>query len=409
MKKKFIPAYLLTFVNVLGFSILLPVLPFVVQNYGAPKWVYGFIVTCYSAFQFLGASYLGSLSDQKGRKSILLFSQAGTLLSWLIFLAALFLPNFSVAGIAFPLFIIAGARILDGITAGNNSVTNAYLSDITTKKEKSYIFGYMGGITGIGMIVGPTIGGFTASSSLGYKGTIIASILISTIALITIFFWLRESHPLEKRTKTQKNHFFYNLFILKKIKEVNPNPIIKLLFLLKFIFCIMSAFYISTIALFIIDLFDFNEKQLGKFMFIVGLFLAFNQAIVSKVVIKKLGEVNTLLIGFALSFLGCILITLTKEIYTYCLFYYILNLGFSLCFPTFNSLIAIHGDAKNQGEIMGINDSILSFCMAAFPILAAYLYSQMSYSFYYITGIFPLLCFFIAIFMYNRFKVMKNS
>ena len=85
MNKKLIPAYLLTFVNVLGFSILMPVLPFIVESYSAPKWVYGLLITLYSLFQFVGAPYLGGLSDRLGRKPVLLISQGGTLLSWVVF------------------------------------------------------------------------------------------------------------------------------------------------------------------------------------------------------------------------------------------------------------------------------------------------------------------------------------
>ena len=397
MKKKFIPAFLLTFVNILGFSILMPVLPFIVKNYGAPKWIYGLLITFYAAFQFLGASYLGSLSDNKGRKPILLLSQAGTLLSWCIFLGAIFLPSFPFMGMAFPLYIIAIARILDGITGGNSSVANAHLADITTREEKSYIFGYLGGIVGIGMIVGPAIGGFTASSSLGYKGTILASILISVLTLISIFVWLKESHPKEKRIKHEKLNLLKSLFIIRKIKDTNPSKIIKLLFLLKFVFSIMAACYMSTIALFIIDIFDYNEKELGYFMLVVGLFLAFNQAVVANAIIKKVGEYKTLLFGFVLCFVGNCLITLTDNIYLYCMFYYVLNLGVSLCFPTFNALLAIHADDKKQGEVMGINESILSLCMAIFPVLAATLYGELQSKFYYLIALLPLVCLFIAL------------
>ena len=397
MKKKFIPAFLLTFVNILGFSILMPVLPFIVKNYGAPKWVYGLLITFYSAFQFLGASYLGSLSDSKGRKPILLLSQAGTLLAWCIFLGAFFLPSFPLMGIAFPLYIIAAARILDGITGGNSSVANAYLADITTREEKSYIFGYLGGIVGIGMIVGPAIGGFTATSPLGYKGTILASILISVLTLISIIVWLKESHPTEKRIKHKKLNLLQSLFIIKKIKDTNPSKIIKLLFLLKFVFSIMAACYMSTIALFIIDIFDYNEEELGYFMLVVGLFLAFNQAVVANAIIKKVGEYKTLLIGFVLCFAGNFLITLTNNIYLYCMFYYVLNLGVSLCFPTFNALLTIHADDKKQGEVMGINESILSLCMAIFPVLAATLYGKLHSKFYYLLALLPLICLLIAL------------
>jgi len=230
MHKKFIPAYLLTFVNMLGFGILLPVLPFIVDSYNAPKWVYGLLLTLYSAFQFIGAPYLGAMSDYRGRKPILMVSQAGTLFSWLVFLFALYLPTTPLLGIALPLWIIGLSRILDGITGGNNSVTQAYVGDITNKKEKTFIFGYLGGVAGIAMVIAPGLGGFTAGSSLGYVGTLLTAIAVSVITLLAIFYWVKESHPPQNRGPTKKQSLFKNIFIFKKIKEVNPKPIIKLIF-----------------------------------------------------------------------------------------------------------------------------------------------------------------------------------
>lgn len=405
MNKALIPAYLLTFVNVLGFSILMPVLPFVVEAYDAPKWVYGLLLSLYSAFQFIGAPYLGSISDQVGRKPVLVISQAGTLLSWFVFLLALYLPNTPVWGFALPLWIIAISRILDGVTGGNISVANAYVADVTTKKEKSYIFGYLGGITGIGLIVGPGLGGFTASSSWGYKGTLYTAIVISTIALLTIFLWLKESHPIEKRTKKDKFSILKSLMILRQIKAVNPKPVVKLLFGLKFLFSAMSACYMGTIVLFIIDIFDFNEKQIGLFMLAVGFFLAFNQAVAVKFFIKKLGVYKTLVLGLGLSALGMYAITITEVLWAYLAFYYILNLGFSLCFPTFTALISIHADPTKQGSIMGISEAINSFSMTIFPVLAAYLYGVMGSQFYWIVGLLPFTALIFTVLGAKKFQV----
>lgn len=382
----------------------MPVLPFIVASYGADKWVYGLMLTLYAGFQFLGAPYLGSLSDSLGRKPILLISQAGTLLSWIIFLIALNLPDMTIFGLSLGLIIIGASRALDGITGGNISVSNAYVSDITTRKEKSYIFGYLGGIAGLGFIIGPGIGGISASTSYGFNGTLIAAISISVFTLLAIIIWLKESHPIEKRTPRKKESILNSFLIVKRIREIDPKPIIKLLFLTKFFFGIMMAFYMSTIALFIIDLFDFNEQQLGLFMLVVGIFLAFNQAFLSRIVIKKIGEFPTLLIGLALSAVGLICITLTANFWLYIAFYYIMNLGLSLSFPTFNALISIHADPKKQGAVMGISESINSFALAAFLILGSTLYDHLEYKVYYIIAALPICAFLIAFFGYRRLK-----
>ena len=409
MNKKIIPAYLLSFVNVIGYSILLPILPFIVESYSAPKWVFGLLLTLYSTFQFFGAPYLGAISDSLGRKPVLLISQAGTLLSWFLFIIAILLPDYKFLSLALPLWIIALSRILDGITGGNISVTNAYVADIISKKERSYIFGYLGGVAGVGMIVGPGIGGLAASTSLGYIGTILAAIIISTITLITIILWLKESLPIEKRTVKKNQSFLYSFLILKRIKELDPSPIIKLIFLLKLIFSTMMAFYVSSIALFLIDLFKFDEKELGFFMFVVGLFLALNQAFVSKPFIKKFGEFNTLMIGLTLTVIGLFSITLTDNLWIFIAYYYVINLGISLCFPTFNALVAIYANPEKYGEIMGISESISSITMAAFPVISTAMYGLIKYELYYLISLLPFIALIIALFNKNRIKEYKNK
>lgn len=406
MNKKLAPAYLLTLVNVLGFSILMPILPFVVRDFGADKWVYGLLISLYSSFQFIGAPYLGRLSDSIGRKPVLLISQAGTLACWIVFLIALQLPEYMILGMSLPLWIIGVSRALDGITGGNTSVANAYVADITSREEKSYVFGYLGGIAGFGMIVGPAIGGFAASGSLGFAGTILVAILISITALILIYSWLQESLPEDKRRVREKANLWHTLNIPGRVRRVQPKPIIKLLFTLKLMFSTMMAFYISTIALYMVDTFHFNEQELAMFLFAVGIFLSFNQAVLSKQFIKRFGEFTTLIIGLSLLIVGFFAITLTDTLWVYIAFYYILNLGLSLCFPTFNALIAIHADPSKQGEIMGISESINSFAMAAFPVLGATLYSFMGYPMYYLVAILPLLAFLLA--MIRRPKLQVN-
>ncbi len=402
MKKKFLPAYLLTFVNVLGFSIVMPILPFVVEDYGAPKWVFGLLLTLYSAFQFVGAPFLGSLSDAMGRKRILIVSQIGTLLSWFIFAAALMIPDIPIWGASLPLIIIALARIFDGATGGNVSVTNAYISDITDRKEKSEIFGYLGGIAGIGFIVGPGIGGIAVGTSLGFLGTILVAIFVSAVTLIVILFWLKESHPPEKRVKREKQPLWMVLYIPGRIKKVNPSDVIKTLFTLKMIFSSMMAFYIGTMALFVKDLFNFNAQELGGFLFIAGAFLAFNQVVLSKLFVRKYGEFPTLLIGLALCTVGLSALTISTNFIVFVGFYYVLNLGLSLCFPTFNALIAMHANPQMQGEIMGISEGINSLSMAIFPAVSAYLYDVFGFGVYFFISILPFVTFLIALYSYRR-------
>ena len=125
-------------------------------------------------------------------------------------------------------------------------------------------------------------------------------------------------------------------------------------------------------------------------MLAVGIFLAFNQAVLSKIFIKNFGAFKTLILGLIFSILGLFCITLTNDLWLYIAFYYIMNLGLSLCFPTFNSLIAQNANPKNQGEVMGISESINSFALATFPILGAGLYGLYGFPVYYFIALLPL-------------------
>ena len=396
MNRKFVPAYLLTLVNILGFALMLPVLPFVVERYGGSDAMYGFLLSAYAAFQFIGAPWLGRLSDSVGRKPVLLISHAGTLFSWVLFGAAWFLPSVTVWMVSLPLLVIAVSRVLDGITGGNAAVSQAYVSDLATREEKSWVFGTLGGIVGVGMMIGPAVGGFLAGTSLGYLSVAIAGAALSTITLFSMMTALQETLPPESRKPTVREPLTNSVRLLRRIKRLDPAPIIKRLFLLRGIYSCMMASYVSTIALFVIDVFEFDERQLGAFMLVVGFFIAFNQAVLAKIAIRRFGEVKTMRLGLFCSAAGLYTITLTDVLWLYFLFYYVLNLGISLTVPTFMGLTAQHARDDEVGEVMGIANGIISLSNALIPVLAATAFGFLGASLYHVLAVLPLTALFLS-------------
>ncbi len=402
---------------------MIPVLPFIVKEANAPEYVYGLLLSAYSFFQFIGSPFLGKLSDSRGRKPILVISQFGTLLSWVIYGIAYFVAydvlevyQYDFMGKVFfyslPLIIIAFARIADGLTGGNISVTNAYVSDITTLEQKKTIFGTLGGIVGIGFVIGPAIGGLTSgyneNGEFEYLGTILTAAGVSLIALLSILFFLKESLPIEKRREYKKHNFIKSFNIVKRVNSLNPKYIVKQVLVLKSLMSATMAFYIATIVLYVIELFDFTPFGTGIFLLVAGIFLGFNQAVLFKKVVLKIGELYTLIIGFSLTALGLVLITLTDILWIYMILYYILNLGLSLSFPVFNSLISQHADEDKQGEIMGISESIQSISNAIFPVIATAIYGFIGYNIYFFLALIPLAGSFVTMRLIKKLKANDN-
>jgi MFS transporter, DHA1 family, tetracycline resistance protein len=206
--KKQIPLYpllLINFIGTLGFSIVLPFLVFLVIDFGGNAIVYGILAAVYPAFQLVGAPILGRWSDIYGRKKVLLVSHGGTLIGWIFFLFALFLPIenlfsidsplFGAIVITIPLIVLFFARSIDGITGGNVSVANAYLADVSTDVNRSKNFGKMAVSSNLGFIVGPAIAGILGSTIYKEVLPVLAALVLSLITLFVIGFTLKESKP----------------------------------------------------------------------------------------------------------------------------------------------------------------------------------------------------------------------
>ncbi len=200
-----VPLLWVTFIATLGFSLVLPFLVFLVLDFGGNAVIYGLVGATYSATQLVGAPVLGRWSDRVGRRRILLLSQLGTLLAWLLFLCAMLLPITPLADLELawlgrftltvPLLLLVGARALDGLTGGNVAVANAYVADVTAERERSASFGRMAVAQNLGFVVGPAMAGVLGASTLGAMLPVLAAIAISTVALGLIAWRLPESRP----------------------------------------------------------------------------------------------------------------------------------------------------------------------------------------------------------------------
>ena len=180
--------FVFVFVDVLGFSLILPLLPYYAATFGATPAVVGLLLGANALAQLIGAPILGRLSDRYGRRPFLLLSIAGTVVSFLLL------------GLARSLWMLFFSRILDGLLGGNISLAQAYITDVTTEKERARGLGLIGAAFGMGFIFGPAIGG-TLSAGGNYALPAFAAAGLAFLNLVGVFLWLPESLPPEERAE----------------------------------------------------------------------------------------------------------------------------------------------------------------------------------------------------------------
>ena len=352
------------FLNFLGFSILFPILPFMVGSYEKNSHLLalyvGLLLSIYALCQFLSAPVLGALSDLFGRKPILLISLFGSFVGYLIL------------GFAGALWMLFLGRIIDGLTGGNISTIYAYMADITKPQERGKYFGMLGAAGGAGMIFGPAIGGYLGTFHLSVPLFIAAGVTL--LDVLFGYFVLPESLPAEHKL----SHFdLQHLNPFKQFSHVFTLPILRRLFLVGFIFFIAMNGLYGINAVFLKDVYVWNTAQIGTILFMIGFVDIFSQGFLINRLLPKFGEVKVAAWGLFLTFIGFILAAVTS-VFTFTLLIYIaliiLNIGDGLFEPSQNGLISNAVGPRMQGRVQGANQGMQSVARIAGPFIATYIY-----------------------------------
>lgn len=294
---KLFTIFVIVFVDLLGFSLILPLLPYYASEYGASQFLVGLLVASYAAASLLGSPLLGRLSDRYGRRPILLLSVFGTLVGFLLLgfaapigtaLAAWLAPG---AASSFVLGVLFLSRILDGITAGNLTVAQAYISDVTDEANRARGLGLIGAAFGLGFIIGPATGGFL--SRFGYNVPAFAAASVATLNLLAIYFWLPESLSEEQRQQLSARE--RPPFTLGALIQALRRPVVGPLLHLRFFYGLAFALFQSIFSLYA-QAIGLGANVTGYVLAYVGLLAVIVQGGLIGVLTRRFRE-NTLIIS----------------------------------------------------------------------------------------------------------------
>jgi DHA1 family tetracycline resistance protein-like MFS transporter len=337
--------FLTILVNLIGFGIIIPLLPFYAQTFGASPLTIGLLFASFSVAQLFASPLLGHWSDTWGRRPVLMLSLAGTVVS------------FVMLAVAHSLAMLFAARIVDGLSGGNITTARAYIGDIATDENRAKYFGMLGAAFGLGFVIGPALSALFAHIS--YTAPIWAAAAITVLATLLAWLWLPETvHRVAAVAGSP----------WKALRELGARANLRVLFAIDFLYWASFAVYQTTFALFGAHRFGFDATHTGYILAAFGVLGVIVQGALVGPIVKRLGERRTLIVGLilaALSWGG------TALVHTVPLFLAMLvpsAFGLGFCNPSLVSLVSGAAGKHEQGRVQGAAGALESLGRTIGPI-----------------------------------------
>jgi MFS transporter, DHA1 family, tetracycline resistance protein len=349
------------FIDLVGFGIVIPVLPFYAEGtkFNATPRMVGLLFASYSIMQLIFSPILGGLSDKYGRRPVLLISIIGTGIGFLII------------GFAQTLTMLFAGRILDGITGGNISTAQAYVADVTTKENRAMGMGMIGAAFGVGFIFGPAIGGILSHWGIHVPFLFAAGLCFANALLL--YFKLPETVTAQRpaRHRAARGRGFTQLF--DSLKQ----PRLAFVLTIYFFFVVSFSIMTTSFSLYTMFRFGYDARHTGYLFAYVGIIAVIIQGGLIGRLVKRFGELPLVVVGalcfaislFAVPFVGPAAGGLGALLVGGGVF----SMGNSLATPALTSLASKSAEAEEQGTILGVTQSVASLARAIGPFLAAIL------------------------------------
>jgi MFS transporter, DHA1 family, tetracycline resistance protein len=350
-----LPIFLIVLVDILGYTIIWPLLPFYAEHLGASDFQVGWLFSAYALCQLIAGPILGRMSDRTGRKPLLIVSQLGTLVGFLIL---------AFAG---SLWLVFLSRIVDGLTAGNFSLAQAYIADVTTPEKRAKSFGVIGIAFGLGFMVGPGISGFL--SQFGYVYPILAAAFLSASSIVCTTTLLpsavahsgdEDGAPAGRRLGVLDWKGYAQYFVRPGLGRL----------LTQFLcFAFSFSFFMSGFALYAHARYKFEAKQVGYALFYVAFLGAMLQGGLIGRLVKWWGEPTLVWSGFAAAAAGYALLAWTHTVGQLLGAASFTAYGIGALRPAVTSLITQKAGKREQGVVLGLTQSLTSVSQIIAPLI----------------------------------------
>ncbi len=361
--------FIVVFIDLLGFGILIPILPtFAVKEIGMGEAAIGLIIAAYSLTQFIFTPLIGSYSDKYGRRQIILVTLLLNAIGYIIFAYAH----------SFVMLLIS--RVVAGVGGSSIGVAQAYIADVTTREERSKGMGMIGVAFGLGFVFGPLIGGWLAG--FGYFITGMSSAAFSLGALLLSYFLLAESLPHEKRNLDSSR----KLFNVSGFKNIISTPVTGVVIILFFLVIFSVANIYGTFALLCNQQYNLTDLDVGYLFAILGTVSVVIQGLFIGKLAKRFNDIQLIAGGSFFLTLGLGLMPYGSSFTGLIIICVILSFGTGSLQPTLLSLISKVTSEKEQGTVLGVNQSLSSFGRMLGPLWGGFAFEYLGYEIPFITG-----------------------
>ena len=352
--------FVTVFIDLLGFGIIIPLMPFYATHFGASAFQVGMLATSFSLMQFLFAPLWGRWSDVIGRRPIILIGLLGSAVSYLTF------------GLAHSLTLLFVSRCLAGVAGANIPTAQAYIADSTTPENRAKGMGMVGAAFGLGFIFGPALGGFL--SQWGYQAPALFAAGLSLLNFLAALVLLPESLPPERRTSARRRSR------VEVFRHAIARP--RLPTVLAVFFLIVSAFasFESMFALYSQARFGFDSVTIGFLFAGVGVILAIVQGLLVGRVVRRLGEHRLVPAAIALLAIGLALVWVAGSVPALAFGSAVIAVGMGFQSPSMLSVISQLSDPADQGSMLGVSQSLGSLARIVGPLWGGFVFDRFGHA-----------------------------